>query len=206
MSRPTALDVDPIGLGRPPVTSRAELELVALAMFAERGFDVTSVEEIASAAGIGRRTFFRYFKSKNDAVWGDFDIQLDRFAQWFDRCPAEVPVLSAVRDGVMYFNTFDAEASASLKVRMRIVLSSPALQAYSTLRYRAWRAVIVRFVADRLALPEEDLVPRTLGHLALGAALSAYEQWLDVDGSDLMTMLRRSLALLGALETLDQTI
>jgi len=206
VSRPTALDVDPIGLGRPPVTSRAELELVALAMFAERGFDVTSVEEIASAAGIGRRTFFRYFKSKNDAVWGDFDIQLDRFAQWFDRCPAEVPVLSAVRDGVMYFNTFDAEASASLKVRMRIVLSSPALQAYSTLRYRAWRAVIVRFVADRLALPEEDLVPRTLGHLALGAALSAYEQWLDVDGSDLMTMLRRSLALLGALETLDQTI
>jgi hypothetical protein len=60
-------------LGRPTVTSCAELERIALAIFAAQGFDVTSVDEIAVAAGIGRRNFFRYFKSKNDAVWGNFD-------------------------------------------------------------------------------------------------------------------------------------
>ncbi len=78
-----------VALGRPAVTSRAELEQISLAMFSEQGFDVTSVDEIAAAAGIGRRTFFRYFKSKNDAVWGDFDTQLESFAAWFDHCPAE---------------------------------------------------------------------------------------------------------------------
>lgn len=197
MGHPTALDADPVGLGRPPVTSRAELEQISLAMFADRGFDVTSVDEIAAAAGIGRRTFFRYFKSKNDVVWGDFDSQLERFDQWFRECRPELPIVAAVRAGVVHFNTFDEAATISLKVRMGIILSSPALQAYSTLRYGAWRAVIVRFAAGRLALTEQDLVPRTIGHLALGAALSAYEQWLVADGADLIALLDRSLALLG---------
>ncbi|MCQ0020665.1 TetR family transcriptional regulator [Actinomadura madurae] len=57
-------------VGRRPRTSRGELERVALRLFAERGFEETTVDDIASAAGIGRRTFFRYYGSKNDVVWG----------------------------------------------------------------------------------------------------------------------------------------
>ena len=82
----TSAPRDPV-IGRPAVTTRAELEQISLAIFSEQGFDVTSVDEIAAAAGIGRRTFFRYFKSKNDAVWGDFDVQLESFESWFDTCP-----------------------------------------------------------------------------------------------------------------------
>jgi mycofactocin system transcriptional regulator len=200
MSRAAVAESEPLGLGRPQVTSRAELENISLAMFSAHGFELTSVDEIAAAAGIGRRTFFRYFKSKNDAVWGDFDAELERFAQWFDDCPPEVPILSAIRDGVLEFNSFDQPATASLRDRMRIILSSPALQAYSTLRYRAWRQVIVGFSAARLGVSENDLVPRALGHLALAAALAAYEQWLACDDSDLIAILGRSLSLLGSTE------
>ncbi|MET3804042.1 mycofactocin system transcriptional regulator [Nakamurella sp. UYEF19] len=188
----------PTGIGRPPVTSRAELEQISLTMFSAQGFEVTSVEEIAAAAGIGRRTFFRYFKSKNDAIWGDFDTQLDRFTQWFDQCPPEMPILAAIQAGVVEFNSFDASATRLLKDRMRIILSSPALQAYSTLRYGAWRAVIVAFAAARLGVPKTALVPRTLGHLALGAALAAYEQWLATDDTDLIPLLQQSLSILTA--------
>jgi len=46
--------------GRPAVTSRAELEQVALGLFAEAGFEATTVDDIAAAAGVARRTFFRY--------------------------------------------------------------------------------------------------------------------------------------------------
>ena len=109
-------------LGRPAVTSRAELEQISLAMFSEQGFDVTSVDEIAAAAGIGRRTFFRYFKSKNDAVWGDFDTQLAAFAAWFERCPADVPWWTAICAAVIDFNSFDAAATASLRNRMKVIL------------------------------------------------------------------------------------
>src|SRR5579863_5655824 len=53
-------------LGRRRVTSQAELEHIAFDLFEANGFEQTTVEDIATAAGIGRRTFFRYFPSKND--------------------------------------------------------------------------------------------------------------------------------------------
>ncbi len=185
-----------VALGRPAVTSRAELEQISLAMFSEQGFDVTSVDEIAAAAGIGRRTFFRYFKSKNDAVWGDFDAQLSTFAAWFDDCPAGMPVIEAIRCAVIEFNSFDEVATASLRNRMTVILSSPALQAYSTLRYAAWRGVVGRFAARRLGVAESALIPQTLGRLALGAALAAYDMWLSDEDAELIPLLRESLSLL----------
>jgi len=183
-------------LGRPAVTSRAELEQISLAMFANQGFDVTSVDEIAAAAGIGRRTFFRYFKSKNDAVWGDFDAQLVAFASCLESSPADVSAVDAICAAVITFNSFDAAATASLRIRMKVILSSPALQAYSTLRYAAWRQVVSRFASNRLGLDEKALIPRTLGHLALGAALAAYEQWLADEETELMVVLSEALAVL----------
>src|SRR5436305_12477429 len=70
--------------GRPPVTTRLEIERVAFGLFAERGFDETTVEDIAAAAGISRRTFFRYFAAKNDVVWGEFDAGLRHLAETLD--------------------------------------------------------------------------------------------------------------------------
>ena len=185
-------------IGRPAVTTRAELDQICLAIFSEQGFDVTSVDEIAGAAGIGRRTFFRYFKSKNDAVWGDFDVQLESFESWFNECPADIPVIDAIRAAVIKSNSFDAPAIVSLRNRMTVILKSPALQAYSTLRYAAWRGVVARFAARRLGLSESELIPRTLGHLTLGAALAAYQQWLSSDDADLVGLLGASLSLLNA--------
>ena len=60
-------------IGRAPATTHGELSHLALALFLERGFEQTTVDDIVEAAGIGRRTFFRYFRSKNDLPWGDFD-------------------------------------------------------------------------------------------------------------------------------------
>jgi len=191
-------------LGRPAVTSRAELGRICVAMFSERGFEVTSVDDIAVAAGIGRRTFFRYFKSKNDAVWGEFDVQLQSFENWFRQCPDDLPVIDCIRAAVIAFNSFDAAASSLLRARMRVILNSPALQAYSTLRYAAWRDVVTRFTARRLGVLEDDLIPRSLGHLALGAALAAYEQWLAREDSELIPLLRESLSLLNAPAGWDQ--
>ncbi|TQM06248.1 TetR family transcriptional regulator [Pseudonocardia kunmingensis] len=51
-------------------SARSEVEHIALDLFTERGFDTTTVDDIAAAAGIGRRTVFRYCPSKNDIPWG----------------------------------------------------------------------------------------------------------------------------------------
>ncbi len=65
-------------MGRAPATTHGELSHVALRLFLERGFEETTVDDIVQVAGIGRRTFFRYFRSKNDLPWGDFDTLLER--------------------------------------------------------------------------------------------------------------------------------
>ncbi|MGI8756023.1 MAG: TetR family transcriptional regulator, partial [Acidimicrobiales bacterium] len=81
------------GPGRPPSTDRTELAAIAFALFNQQGFEVTTVDDIARAAGISRRTFFRYYASKNDAVWGDFDGLLQAMERWLAETPDDRPLM-----------------------------------------------------------------------------------------------------------------
>jgi mycofactocin system transcriptional regulator len=167
---------------RRPVTSRAEIEHIALELFDERGFEDTTVDDIAAAAGIGRRTVFRYYASKNDIPWGAFDDQLDRMRDTFAALPAGLTVLAGVRAAVLDFNDVGPDELPWHRRRLRLILQTPALQAHSTLRYAAWRAVVAEYAGGRLGLPADELVPRAIGHASLGVALAAYERWLAGDG------------------------
>lgn len=188
--------------GRPPATSVTELEHVALDLFTRQGFERTTVEQIADAAGIARRTFFRYFQSKNDVAWGDFDHQLRRFRALFDAVPRTVPLAVALHTCIAEFNEFPDDELPWLRRRMALLLRVPALQAHSTLRYRAWRDVVAEFVAGRRGEDRRDLVPQVTAHCALGAALSAYEAWLEDDASTLRELMDRALRLwIAGLET-----
>ena len=93
--------------GRRPVTTRFEIEHIALEMFSEQGFENTTVDGVAHAAGIGRRTFFRYYASKNDVAWGAFDEQLVRMRAVLAAQPAELPVIECLRRAVLEFNHVD---------------------------------------------------------------------------------------------------
>ena len=167
--------------------------MVARELFAERGFDATTVEDIAAAAGIGRRTFFRYFASKNDVVWGDFDRGLADLRARLAAADRDQPLLDALREGVLAFNVLPAGGLEWHRARMGLILTVPALQAHSTLRYAAWRGVVAEFVAVRLGLAAGDLLPQLVGHLCLGAALTAYEQWLQDAEADLPDLLDAAL-------------
>ena len=176
-------------LGRPPVTSRAELERIALDLFIRNGFTETTLDDIAVAAGIARRTFFAYYSSKNDVVWGDFDALLRGMEDWLSQGPDDVPLLEALTAAVIRFNDLPPDAVPAHRQRMALILHVPALQAHSTLRYADWRGVVARFAARRLNQPVDALLPQLIGHLSLGAAVAAYEQWLADDTSDLAPLL-----------------
>ena len=179
--------------GRPAVTTRAELEQVALELFGQRGFDATTVDDIAVAAGIGRRTFFRYYASKNDVVWGEFEEGLAALRTQLAGTDASRPLLEALKDAVLAFNRLDPEHAPWHRSRMALVLGVPALQAHGTLRYAAWRAVVADFVGERLDLEPSGLLPQLVAHLCLGAALTAYEQWLLRPDADLQELLAQAL-------------
>jgi mycofactocin system transcriptional regulator len=178
-----------VGQGRPAVTSKGELELLALELFAERGFEQTTVDDLAEAAGIGRRTFFRYFASKNDVVYGDFDAALGELRARLAATPEEVPLWDGIRDAVLAFNALPPGAEPQHRVRMSLVLHTPALQAHSTLRYAGWRAVIAEYAAPRLGVAVDALEAQLVAHQALACAVTAYEQWLARPGTDLSALL-----------------
>ncbi|WP_131786695.1 mycofactocin system transcriptional regulator [Protofrankia symbiont of Coriaria ruscifolia] len=183
--------------GRNPITTRAELEHLAFELFAERGFDKTTVDDIARAAGIGRRTFFRYFPSKNDIVWGGFDEELTRLHANLQTYPPTVPLMDAVRQALIDFNRVDPAEAPWHRRRMQLILHTPALQAHSTLRYVAWRQVLAEFVGNRIGQAEQSLAPQAIAYATLGVAIAAYEQWLrheDLELTELLDAAMRELA------------
>jgi len=184
--------------GRKRITSRAELEQAAFGLFDRLGFEGTTVEDIARAAGIGRRTFFRYFASKNDVPWGNFEDELDRMRGWLAACPPQWPLMDAIRLAIVDFNKVPPEDERWHRRRMRLILGVPVLQAHSTLRYAEWRQVIADFVAERTGHPCDGLLPQTVAYAMLGVAIAAYEQWLEDDHSNLSELLDTAMRDLAA--------
>ncbi len=165
-------------VGRRRSTTTDHISNVAIDLFAARGFDEVSVDDVAEAAGIARRTLFRYYPSKNALPWGDFDAHLDHMRSLLNELDPGVPIGEALRTALLAFNSFDAQETARHRQRMRVILETAALQAYSMTMYAGWRTVVAAFVAQRVGAKVEDIVPQTVAWTMLGVALSAYEHWL----------------------------
>jgi mycofactocin system transcriptional regulator len=181
------------GAGRPESTSHAAIEQAAFELFSQHGFDGTTLDQIASAVGVNRRTLFRYYPSKSDIPWGRFDQTLAEFDRMLRELPTDWPIHRAVLEGIVRFNDVPADARPSHRSRMRLILDTPALQAHSALRYAQWRSVVAGFVAERRGVSPDDLLPQAAGYAALGIALAAYEQWMRDETCELGDVLRRSM-------------
>lgn len=181
-------------IGRPSVTDHIAIEQAAFRLFGEQGFDDTTMDQIAQAVGVGKRTLFRYFPSKNDIAWGQFDESLRHFREQFEAISASTPLADAVQDCVVAFNEFDDSILDQHRFRMRLILQTPALQAHSAIKYEAWRRVISEYVAGRMSLSLDDQLPRLIGHVSLAVSVAAYEQWLHEPTSSLTDILHREFA------------
>jgi len=179
-------------------TSVGHLSHVGLQLFFERGFDETTVDDIAAAAGIGRRTFFRYFGSKNDLPWGDFGALVSAMRDYLDAQDESRPPLEVLREATLAFNRFPPEEVGYHRQRMQLLLNVPSLVAHSTLRYAAWRGVVAEYAARRMGLPVDHLRPQVIGWMFLSAALASYERWLADETSDLPELIESALDELGA--------
>lgn len=181
-------------LGRAPSTTVAELAHVGLTLFLERGFDETTVDDIAAAAGIGRRTLFRYFASKNDLPWGDFDALVESMRQTLRAVPDDVPMMQGLQAAVLEFNRLPAAEARYHRERMTLLLRVPTLIAHSALRYQTWREAVAEYAGRRLGLPADALQPQTIAWVMLAVSLAAYEQWLAHEDAELEQVLLTGFA------------
>ncbi len=193
-------DAGPAGArrGRPPSTSRRELRLIALRLFASAGFDSTTIEQIAAEAGVSERTFFRYFTTKASVLWTEFETEVETIRSTLAAVPADVPLMDAVRGAVVAANHYHADDVPEMRLRMHLIATVPALSFSAAEHYEAWERAISEFAGRRLGQAAGSLYPLTIGRAVLAACRAAYDRWSARADDDLTTYLDAALCALAA--------
>jgi mycofactocin system transcriptional regulator len=184
--------------GRPRGTSRRELEVIALRLFAERGFEETTIDQIATEAGINKRSFFRYFDSKSSVLWSSFDEEVEALRKELAAASDDVSIMEAIRVAVVAVNHYRSEDIPELRTRMNLIGSSPGLYAGASVHYDAWERVVSDFAARRAGLSPDSLYPLAVGRATLAACRAAYDRWVSRADANLTVYLDAALAALAA--------
>jgi mycofactocin system transcriptional regulator len=169
-----------------------------LRLFTDQGFHETTVDQIAEAAGVSRRTFFRYFDAKSEVLWAEFDNEVTTIRAMLAETPADLPVMVAVRQAVIAANHYRAEDVPELRMRMHLISTVPELAASATIHYDAWERAIADFIARRTGQPTESLYPLAVGRSVLATCRAAYERWSARADADLTVYLDAALQALAA--------
>lgn len=158
--------------------TRQRLQEQALRLFTERGYDATTVEQIAAAAGVSHMTFFRYFPTKEDVVLSDsYDPMLVALIRGRPRGERPVARIHAgIREGLAAIYT---DAREALLVRTRLVLRTPALRARLWENQSATRDLLAGALVDG----EPGFGTRILASACLAALTTALEEWVATDGT-----------------------
>jgi mycofactocin system transcriptional regulator len=196
--RPEPAGRDGARRGRPPSTSRRELQRIALRLFDAHGFENTTIEQIAAEAGVSERTFFRYFTTKASVLWAEFETEVLTIRDALADVPESVPMMDAIRTAVVAANHYRAEDVPEMRMRMALIATEPALSFGAAEHYAHWEQAVSDFAARRLGLPADSLYPLAVGRTVLAACRAAYDRWSDRADNDLPTYLDAALSALAA--------
>ena len=159
-------------------SSRERLIDAAFALFDERGFEETTVDDVAERAGVGRTTFFRAFKSKEDVIFPDHAVVLgairDRLAAATD-ATAPVAVTEAARLVLLHYLGEGDRA----RIRYRLTRSVPTLQAREVASQRQYQQAFRTFVHEWLGgTAETELRAELMANAVVTAHNHVLRRWL----------------------------
>lgn len=166
-------------------------------LFASRGFDETTTNDIAEAADVSQRTLFRHFSSKEAVLYGDMDEAILALRDALEARPADEPVLSVVHNAVVSLaGNFEENRDLRL-LQARLAASYPSVSAYSraTVQF-GWEREIIAAVAARLDVdPLIDPRPEIIAGATMSAVRVATRQWTVSRGAeDYMALISVALA------------
>jgi AcrR family transcriptional regulator len=152
--------------------AQAELTVIAQDLFVEQGYEETTVEQIAAAAGMSKRTFFRYFASKDDLVIGKYDMFGDRMAVALRSRPRDEPVWESMRRLFDLTTVYveDGVERARNEAMERIVQSTPSLNARYLEKLSRMQGLLVDEIARRLERAPDTSPPTAFAPAELRAA------------------------------------
>ncbi|HEX2356487.1 MAG TPA: TetR family transcriptional regulator [Micromonosporaceae bacterium] len=200
----TATWMEPTGLReRKKRRTRDALVDAAFDLFRRKGFDATTIDEIADLVEVSPRTFFRYFESKEDVALTLLDQQFSAVYARFAERPSHEPVLTALRHAVVEMMTaceggtggFDAERFSCAQ---QVIKDSPAVHARNLEMCTSRLDELARYVAERMGVdPAADPRPTLVAAVVTTAVQTAIVAWRAAEPETPASLLAdRALALL----------
>jgi AcrR family transcriptional regulator len=173
--------------------TRAEIAEAAAELFVDRGFEATTIEEIAAAAGISQRTFFRYFPRKEDIVMASGETGVKRLALQLEARPRKEPLEEAMRAAIDAALE-EADEGPLHRMRMTLMAKVPALRARWLEEARAAQDVLAEVVARRLGVDASSVQPRLVAASYAAMTQTVWEMWAE--DHDLREVLAEALDIL----------
>jgi AcrR family transcriptional regulator len=162
--------------GRKRAETHARIQVEAIRLFLERGFDATTLDDIAGAADVSRRSLFHYFASKEEIVFSTKADFPHLIAEAIGRRPADEPLLDMVEKALI--DLAERHLSDQARDLARLIQETPALRAGDQAKYETVERVLARALADRKGLPDTDIDCRVTAAAAIGILKLSTRAWL----------------------------
>jgi AcrR family transcriptional regulator len=157
--------------------TRDALRKVALASFADRGFDNVTAAEVAEEVGVSERTFYRHFPTKESVLFQDYETRLDWLADALARRPSTESIFDSVLAAVSNF-PHDIEIVNQAALLRSSVISGDRIAAHLRVVQSSFAAVISEFIRVRHPdYSDIDLLAAVAGNALGGALVAAVEEW-----------------------------
>jgi AcrR family transcriptional regulator len=171
--------------------AQGRLQQAALQLYRERGFDQTTVAEIAQRAGLTERTYFRYFADKREVLfWGEGALH-ELFVNAVVDAPDSVAPIDAVAAGLEAAADLFDERRNQARQRQAVIAANPGLQERELIKLASLAAGIADALHHRgVGEPAASLT----AHAGVAVFKVAFERWIDgPDDKDLVQHIRESL-------------
>ena len=162
--------------------TRQLLEQRALELFERKGFEAATIDEIADAALVSPRTFFRYFGSKEDVVFGNHRHELAALRAAVAARPAHEPPEIALAEALYDFGDLKDGARDYALARAELIAKTPSLMAKRLLLQREWEDNLAEELAKRAGLEQPTLRLRVLAATGVAALTTATFVWVERGG------------------------
>ncbi|MEU0945549.1 TetR/AcrR family transcriptional regulator [Streptomyces canus] len=165
-------------MGRWEPNSRGRLAEAALELYAEQGFEKTTVTEIAEAAGLTERTFFRHFADKREVLFYGTEMALDMLTRAIAEAPASASPMDAVGAALESFGAFFQADPERVRRRDAVVSASTELRERELVKLDAFASAMVGALRER-GTPEPTAC--LAAEAGLAAFKVAYAQWVAAE-------------------------
>lgn len=171
--------------------AQGRLEQAALELFAERGYDQTTVQDIAVRAGLTKRTFFRHFTDKREVLFGGGDAFQQRFVDGLAATPPAAGPLEAIASTLQAVAASLQDRREPGRRRHAVISAHPELQERELVKLAAVAAALAAGLRDR-GVPEPAAT--VTAETAVVVFRTAFERWVTTTGDeDLTTLIHESL-------------